>query len=399
MMLKNPHIQKIKIYHSRCIQYNQHTFLIRGLSKLSSSNESFADEPNPNKHESLAMKLDPRAVFPWRHSPYPLNRLVPSTVEFKEQGGFIGPHLPPMTKPFRALAWINAAGFLGAKIFTYKSWKHDLEMAFMTAFALGVDGMLRDVYRVKDSDDIEDTSDTDTAPQEVSIKNAESIVPPKEVNIDKKDSFPIDFDLAIDASSDYHLHQAEEEHASHEMLDPNLISLYRSAHTYGKHKLRIKLRSRPTNAEIMSFFVLPFLTRKEVQDNITLKHSFRNILNSINDEEMESGRTLGHFQIANLVAEKLDDMAKKQMRRRGDKKMQMTIVAQVAVQCDEVFLVKDLESDTVLQGDANGEMTDATHLVRFEIVVDIDSQTGKSEIGRWKITDWDDLLDGNVFWT
>jgi hypothetical protein len=97
-----------------------------------------------------------------------------------------------------------------------------------------------------------------------------------------------------------------------------------------------------------------------------------------------------------LVAEKLDDMAKKQMRRRGDKKMQMTIVAQVAVQCDEVFLVKDLESDTVLQGDANGEMTDVTHLVRFEIVVDIDSQTGKSEIGRWKITDWDDLLDGNV---
>jgi hypothetical protein len=92
-------------------------------------------------------------------------------------------------------------------------------------------------------------------------------------------------------------------------------------------------------------------------------------------------------------------MAKKQMRRRGDKKMQMTIVAQVAVQCDEIFLVKDLESDTVLQGDASGEMTDVTHLVRFEIVVDIDSQTGKSEIGRWKITDWDDLLDGNVFWT
>lgn len=359
---------------------DKHATIIRFFSKLSSSNESFADEPNPKKHESVAMKLDPRAVFPWRHSSFPLNRLVPGTSEFKEQGGFIGPHLPPMTKPFRALAWINAAGFLGAKILSYKSWKRDLEMAFMTAFALGVDGMLHDVYRVKDSADVGDTPDSTATTQHT-------------------ESYPIELDLSLNAADDYNLHLAQEEHACHEMLDPTLISLYRSAHTYGKHKLRIKLRSRPTNAEIMSFFVLPFLTRKEVHDNVSLKHSFRNILKSINDEEIESGHALNHFQIANLVAEKLDDMAKKQMRRRGDKKMQMTIVAQVAVQCDEIFFVKDLESNTVIQGDASDQMKDVTHLVRFEIVVDIDAQTGKAEIGRWKITDWDDLLDGNVFWT
>lgn len=378
--------------HSRYVHHNKHAILRRCLSKLSSSNESFADEPNPDKHESVAMKLDPRAVFPWRHSPFPLNRLVPGTVEFKEQGGYIGPHLPPMTAPFRTLAWINAAGFLGAKIFSYRSWKHDLEMAFMTAFALGVDGMLRDVYRLKESDDIEDTSDADAdASQHSDIS--------KGIESDENNSYPIEFDLTINAADDYNLHLVEEEQASHEMLDPTLISLYRSAHTYGKHKLRIKLRSRPTDAKIVSFFVLPFLTRAEVHDNVSLKHSFRNILNSIHDEEMESGRTLSHFQIANLVAEKLDDMAKKQMRRRGDKKMQMTIVAQVAVHCDEIFFVKDLESDTVLQGDDSELIRDVTHLVRFEMVVDLDSQSGKSEIGRWKITDWDDLLDGNVFWT
>lgn len=354
------------------------------LSKLASSNESFADKPDPNIHEKVALKLDPKEVFPWRHSQYPLNRLVPGTKEFLEQGGYIGPHLPPMSKPFRILAWINAAGFLGAKVLSYRSWKNDLEMAFMSAFALGVDGMLRDVYESH----FVGGNTTNNLNENGKVEDSAN-----------DDSFAINFEHTINAEDDYNLHRAEEELASHEMLDSHLISLYRSAHTYGKHKLHITLRSRPTGAEIMSLFVLPFLTRKEVHDNVALKHSFRNILSAINEEELERGYPLSSFQLANITAEKLDEMAKNQMRRRGDKTMQMTIVAQVAVQCDEVFVVKDTDSDTIIQGDESQEFKSVIHLVRFEIVVDMNNQDGKAQIGQWIITDWDDLLDGNVFWT
>jgi hypothetical protein len=79
--------------------------------------------------------------------------------------------------------------------------------------------------------------------------------------------------------------------------------------------------------------------------------------------------------------------------------MQMTIVAQVSIQCDEVFVVRDTETGDIVQGDANGNVNDVTHLVRFEIVVDMNAETGEVGIGNWQITDWDDLLDGNMFFS
>ena len=80
-------------------------------------------------------------------------------------------------------------------------------------------------------------------------------------NSEVEEKFPIDFSHSITPEDDYKLKQAEEEEASHDMLESTLVSLYRSAHTSGKHKLQIKLQSRPKSAEIKSLFVFPFLTR------------------------------------------------------------------------------------------------------------------------------------------
>ena len=384
------------------------------------ANETLADDPNQPKKESIVWKLDPRAIFPWRHTPHPLPRLIPHTEEFIAQGGYIGPHLPPMNMAMRGMTWINAAGFLGAKILSYGGWKSELEDAFQHAFAVGVQGMLHDVYKIKtvnvnvndnDNDasevkpeiDSETDSETETdpgkeTPDEIADNNEESSS--SESSSSSSESFPIYFQHSINPEDDYHLKQASPEDASHNMLEPSLVSLYRSAHTFGKHKLQIKLHSRPKTANLQSLFVLPFLTRKEVEDNVALKHSYKNIVKALQHSSIEMGRDLSYFEIGNLVAEKLDDMSTAQMERMKNAPiMQMTIVAQVSIQCDEVFVVRDTETGDIVQGDANGNLNDVTHLVRFEIVVDMNAETGEVEIGNWQITDWDDLLDGNMFFS
>jgi hypothetical protein len=100
-------------------------------------------------------------------------------------------------------------------------------------------------------------------------------------------------------------------------------------------------------------------------------------------------------------------------------------VAQVSIQCKEIFIVRDSITGDVLQGVDDIQPRDVTHLVRFEMILretlinedDVSNneeeskrkQGGQSnnnndddweiELGRWQITDWDDLLDGNVFFT
>jgi len=359
----------------------------------------------------------------------------------------------------RTLAWVNSAGFLGAKALSYRGWKADLEMAFLQAFAVGVQGVLDDVYHCGDygvgntpvsedagdaDDDVESTdedvestddvasekddakdneandettdsidsdaatgadidSTTNTNDSEVEIDTDTDTYNDTDDKDDTDESFPIEFMHSINPEDDYNLKHASKEEASHHMLESNLISLYRSAHTCGKHKLQIKLRSRPISAEIQSLFVLPFLTRKEVEDNVALKHSYRNIIKALHQANEErtvgNGRELNFFEMGNIVAGKLDEMSEQQMKRRGtdDGIMQLTVVAQVAIACDEVFVVRDRDTGDVVQGDANEVVNEVTHLVRFEIVVDMDSENGTVEIGSWQITDWDDLLDGNTW--
>lgn len=162
-----------------------------------------------------------------------------------------------------------------------------------------------------------------------------------------------------------------------------------------KHKLQINLQSTPKSATIMSLFIIPFLTRDEVSAKPALKHSFRNISKALHQEEVEKGSKLNFWEIGNLTASALDEMSAKQMKRRRDRISQVTIIAQVAIQCDELFQVVDVETGETIQGDPDARIVEVTHLVRFETVVDLDSETGEIQIGSWQITDWDDILDGN----
>lgn len=104
------------------------------------------DEKKDGGRPPPFIKLDPRAIFPWRHSTHPLPRLIPNSKEYMSEGGYMGPNMPPLNIVLRGLAWFNTTGFLGGSLSNYWSWKRDLEFGFMMAFVGGVQGVLMDVY-------------------------------------------------------------------------------------------------------------------------------------------------------------------------------------------------------------------------------------------------------------
>lgn len=365
----------------------------------SNPNETTIDDKEQSTTKHQFVKLDPRAIFPWRHSPQPLPRLIPDTPEFTSQGGYIGPQMPPLNSFIRGLCWVNAAGFLGGKIMNYWGWKEGLEEGFQLAFAVAVQGLLMDVYRVEElsSDEEENNKIHDDNDEESMNETRDdgeidntSISPNPAINFNHEITPIPDDEIPCDVNNDKRIQSH-----TRSMLQCNLISLYKSAHEHTKHKLQINLQSTPKSATIMSLFTIPFLTRDEVIAKPALKHSFRNISKFLHDAELSKGSKLHVFEIGNLTASQLDLMSSKQMKRRGDRMLQVTVIAQVAIQCDELFQVVDVETGETIQGHPEAKMAEVTHLVRFETVVDLDSETGDVEIGSWQITDWDDILDGN----
>jgi len=187
------------------------------------------------------------------------------------------------------------------------------------------------------------------------------------------------------------------------MLQRDLRQLYKSAR---KHSLSTKnnvlLRMQPQFARIESMFPVFGLNRQLVQDHPALRHSYRNLVRNLQRKHKEAqlaGRKrLNPIEVISHINGDLNELIDSTAKLTNDGKAVTTIIAQVSIQCREVFCVRDLESGEIVQGDTDGQPRDVTHLVRFEICIK-DSQEGDFEIGRWQITDWDDLLDGNVWFT
>eukprot|EP00551_Chaetoceros_affinis_P009691 CAMPEP_0203677226 /NCGR_PEP_ID=MMETSP0090-20130426/27495_1 /ASSEMBLY_ACC=CAM_ASM_001088 /TAXON_ID=426623 /ORGANISM="Chaetoceros affinis, Strain CCMP159" /LENGTH=455 /DNA_ID=CAMNT_0050544057 /DNA_START=96 /DNA_END=1460 /DNA_ORIENTATION=+ len=390
-----------------------HTTTTAKTKKLPSSpnpSETTVDDVSSTKQKSSAhFKLDPRAIFPWRHSPQPLLRLNPTNDEFDLQGGYVGPHLPPLNVAIRTVLWVNSTGFLGAKLLSYWAWKEELECGFQVAFATAVQCLMLDVYRINQSsstsNENNENNESDESGDDITTeKDADNGVNGDDNNdgTDSADMPSIQFNHNIDPLPTDELpsdlnHDKTIQSNTRNMLENSLICLYKSAHEHMKHRIKINLQSTPKSATIMSLITVPFLTREEVREKPALKHSFRNIWKGLRQGEVEKGSKLSYIEIMNHIAHELDQLANKQMRRQGEAKMQVTIIAQVAIQCDEIFQVVDVETGDTVQGDSDGRVQEVTHLVRFEMVVNLDGKTGEIEIGTWQIVDWDDLLDGNIW--
>jgi hypothetical protein len=214
------------------------------------------------------------------------------------------------------------------------------------------------------------------------------------------------------------------------MLQRNLRNLYQNAKRHSHpNKINILLRTEPQSAKIESMFPIFGLSRSLVEDRPNLRHTYRNYSKRLQDRHKEralatgksSSSRLNPIEMGTFVMDSLQEVMAKSAQLSNDGRAVITIVAQVSIQCKEIFIVRDIITGDVLQGVDDVEPRDVTHLVRFEMVLretliheddenndDSKKQKGQYsnededweiEIGRWQITDWDDLLDGNVFFT
>lgn len=365
------------------------------------------------------------SIFPWRHSPHPLPRLTPNTVEEYEEGGEFGPRFPMRTMNVaeRGFLWFHSVYVLGlARPWHYGSWRRELEDGFLSAFAMGLQGVLVDVYRAPISLEDDNSDDVKEAGSDDDIDNDNDNA--YSVQIDHTISNPIqdsDDDRSSDAEDRHDTDKKAQEFLSEnddggnrnsfqpeegpilqDMLETNLQSIYHSAHSAAKSKLQIHLECQPKSAHLISLFSVPLLTREEVRQDPSLQNLYPDLyhkllLKAMEEMERSDGRktSLSWRDTYGEIREFVEDKVGNQ---DDEGVIQMTVVAQAVIECDEVFYVRDVESGEIVQGDDDGKMKEVLHQVRFEMVVDWDWQRREMHTGNWQITDWDDLLDGNIYY-
>ncbi|KAL7540373.1 hypothetical protein ACHAWF_006665 [Thalassiosira exigua] len=390
-----------------------------------------------------AQCLQPRPIFPWRSSPDPLERLrrpeKPSAdssdtdeetnarldeyyeSDYFTRGGPLGPGWPsPMESWFRGALYANSMNLLGVSWlsvlmpWTRKDWEHDMELGFQHAFISGVNGMIENTYTLLEQkndttldDDVVESDDEGVScgaldvtldPLPLVERNG-GVIPPSDTN------------KGEESGSKSRSNRKREEYS---MLQQNLRELYQSARQHSHpSKVNIVLRTEPQSAKIESMFPVFGLSRPLVQDHPNLRHTYRNLIQRFQRKHREavlSGKKrvnpieTGQFLIANLC-----EVMERSEKMSDDGHAAVTIIAQVSINCKEIFCVRDVESGKIIQGCDSVQPRDVTHLVRFEMIVrevhddsEEDSSDGDGwamELGRWQVTDWDDLLDGNVFFT
>ena len=372
-------------------------------------------------NNTTAKLIQPRPLFPWRSSPYPLPRLVMPTrnntspkedgsdetsqqiisdeeyydSDYFTKGGPLGPGwFNPMEPWIRGVLFANSMHLLNVSWlsiilpWTRKEWVEEMEWCFCEAFLRGVNGMIYDTYMLDDESDASDRNE-----------NTES---------DESFDLVLDFDHTIrkhkGGTTDDAKRRILDMNEEQCMLQHNLRQLYQSAREHSlPSDVNIVLKTEPVRAEIESIFPIFGLSRSLVQDHPNLRHSYRNLAKLIERKQkeklLEGKQKLNFFELATIITQGLDDLMETSAKlTEDDGHGLITIIAQVSIHCREVFCVKDVTTGEILQGYADENPRDVTHLVRFEMVVK-DSPEEELLLGRWQISDWDDLLDGNVWFT
>ena len=214
-------------------------------------------------------------------------------------------------------------------------------------------------------------------------------VPLKDIT---KGSYYVDFSHKVDNSSKSTAKILDQEEATeddpvHSMLEDKLLTFYQTSRTTiskepAKYSIRLKMSSY--DAELISLYCIPYISRSNAKSNPTLREKYRKMLEK---PKVERAPELSNFR-----------------RRYLDSgTMESTVIAQVVVWCNELFYVKDLSTGAVLQGEkVDGENENGQkkipHLVRMEMTVKTGQEGNRlvNQLGNWEITDIDDQLDGNL---
>ena len=249
-------------------------------------------------------------------------------------------------------------------------------------------------YGPKNASDTTTTSESDSKDEDMSTSNIpknDDEEMPKTVNNNKpeEDNVGSQSESSTDRSE-----KSEEETLSifcdevKDMFEENLFEKFKDIHTKlhsgNHHPLEITLKMKPIDSELWRLFCFPFLSRKSVEEDPGRKKEYYDLF--------EISRTYG----ARAFFQHFWGFADKVLEERGT--METTIVADVLVDTIEVFQVRDLTENKIIQGD--GKERTVRHAVRMELdvgmVVDENDEHYYYQ-KNWRISDFDDLF-GNHSW-
>lgn len=169
-----------------------------------------------------------------------------------------------------------------------------------------------------------------------------------------------------------------------EMFEEEVYKRFKDAYAkiHSNPHLEMTLKMKPIDSELWRIGCFPFLSRKAVQEDPDNKKEYYQML------EISKIRGMRVF------FEHFWAFADKILAERGT--METTIFADVIVDCIEVFQVRDLTNNTIVQGD--GTERTVRHVVRMELdigmVVD-ENDEHYSYKGNWRIADIDDIFDNS----
>ncbi len=334
-------------------------------------------------------------MFPWRSSSELHERLVPGTPENYSKGMLLGGNLTSANARMDGFA--TAVFFLRIPFWDMVLFRNATEqdLADSMAWAFGAAVQQITAGGMMDSEETKTENKNDTEGQ-----------------------------LALPTLKDM-------------LEERKLAKLFESATEFGSKSLQVKLETKPilysegglaaevdrSNAsgiataindipaslrdgpKIVSLFVFPFLSREQSQNgdphHLRKYSRLLDAISASNDENTEAADS-SYANSLELSRDLMEDFRKKGVSEN-------TIVCQVLIPCLETFWVMDTKTGKILQGDANERLV--LHLVRFEqttkthIVPNSDKTNDslssrffpfRHELGEWKITDIDDLCEGNL---
>jgi hypothetical protein len=154
---------------------------------------------------------------------------------------------------------------------------------------------------------------------------------------------------------------------SRNTVNEKLLSHYKSIDI---SQIDVKLNMKIMDTYLESIFLLPF-TRSQISEEPSIRKAYRAMLLA----KRENSPHLSALK---------DDML-----RNARLLSSCTILADVSILCLEKFQVKNKTTGELIQGQDAEETRIVYHLVRFE---------KDSVEDAWKVVDYDDTLEGNVWY-
>ena len=295
----------------------------------------------------------PQDPFPWRASATePLDRILADD----DLSGLTNDTKSRYAKRYSTGFELGASAW---QVFFTKRWEYDLAEHASWAFTMGVSGLLSRVFGVCIWD-IENTSEGGLA-----LDTASTTEQTGEKNKNEEEDQDETFDSSEFIAS---------------MLQDNLLKIYQSVPTDQDNKpYRIRFFMKPIESRLQNAFLIPSLTREDVQQDASLQGMYTGIERAYRESKDMS---------------ELKEMADKLGNATSHKGLNRSLIIDVSIDCMEVFQVFNSKNE-VIQGSLDGVEERVSHCVRFEMMTTPGEEKGQRVLGSWQIIDIDDFLDGN----